>query len=235
MNGVHDVGGMHGFGSVPDDDAVFHADWERETYALNRLLLIAGVYNGHESRHATERMDPARYLSLGYFERWLDSKTALAVEKGALTSSEIDRRTAAVAAGEHALDDVTPPTDADPLTAADARAAIRTGVTDRDGSREPPRPKQPHHVPRFDSGQDVTVRNVHPAGHTRCPRYVRGARGTVQGLQGVFELPDSSAHGEEYAEPCYAVRFSLRELWGSDRSATDYVTLDLWESYLTVE
>ena len=234
MNGVHDMGGMHGFGAVPDDDAIFHADWEREMSALNRLLLVAGVYNSHESRHATERMDPAQYLSLDYFERWLDSKTALAVEKGILTTAEIDRRSAAIGAGEYTLDESEPPADAEPLTAADARDSIRTGVTDRDGSRESPTPKQHHHTSRFDSGDDVTVRDVHPTGHTRCPRYIRGASGTVQGLQGVFELPDAGAHGEEYAEPCYAVRFSLRELWGSDRSATDSVTLDLWESYLTV-
>lgn len=234
MNGVHDMGGMHGFGAVPEDDALFHADWEQHMYALNRLLLIAGVYNGHESRHATERMDPARYLSLDYFERWLESKTALAIEKGVLTERGVEQRTAAIAAGERSLESVEPPPDADPITAAEARGAIRTGVTERDADTLcSSAPVQPHHTPRFEPGQTVTVRTIHPAGHTRCPRYVRGATGTIESITGVFELPDASAHGEEYAEPCYAVRFSLRELWGPERPDTDHLTLDLWESYLT--
>lgn len=35
MNSVHDVGGMHGFGSVmrEEDEPVFHADWEKSTFA----------------------------------------------------------------------------------------------------------------------------------------------------------------------------------------------------------
>lgn len=224
MNGIHDVGGMHGFGAVPDDDAIFHADWEREMYALNRLLLTAGVYNSHESRHATERMAPARYLSAGYFERWLESKTALAVEKGALTEAEIEERTAAIAAGDVSLEAVEPPPDSDPLTAAEARAALQ------EGARAP----QPPDEARFEPGEEVTVRNASPAGHTRCPRYVRGATGTVDEIHGVFELPDAKAHGREYAEPCYAVEFTARELWGSEHSSTDRLYIDLWERYLRV-
>jgi nitrile hydratase len=233
MNGVHDMGGMHGFGSVPEDDAIFHADWERRTYALNRLLLLAGVYNAHESRHATERMDPARYLTLEYFQRWLESKTALAMENGVFSRAELDRRTAQIAAGEYAADSAAPPADAEPLTGADARAAIRTGVTDREAESASADREPPARRAEFEPGQQVTVRNAHPPGHTRCPRYARGATGTVQSVQGVFELPDASAHGEQRTEPCYAVGFSLRELWGPDGAADDHLTLDLWESYLT--
>ena len=35
MNGVHDMGGMDGFGAieVETNEPVFHADWERKTFA----------------------------------------------------------------------------------------------------------------------------------------------------------------------------------------------------------
>jgi nitrile hydratase len=232
MNGIHDMGGMHGFGAVPQDDAIFHADWERRLYALNRLLLVAGAYNSHESRHATERLAPARYLALDYFQRWLESKTELAIEKDVFSRAELERRTETIAAGNHSLDSVEPPADADPLTAADARSTIRTGVTDRESDPRPPEGDL-NGTTEYEPGQTVTVRNAHPPGHTRCPRYARGATGTVQALKGTFELPDASAHGEEVVEPCYAVRFSLDELWGAAGAEDDYLTLDLWESYLT--
>ena len=49
---------------------------------------------------------------------------------------------------------------------------------------------QPATRPRFVPGQGVRVRRMHPAGHTRCPRYVRGALGVVERVRGADELPD---------------------------------------------
>ena len=36
MNGVHDMGGMHGFGPVAAEpnEPVFHHDWEKSVFAL---------------------------------------------------------------------------------------------------------------------------------------------------------------------------------------------------------
>ena len=76
----------------------------------------------------------------------------------------------------------------------------------------------------------MTVRKAHPVGHTRCPRYVRGARGIVDRVHGCFVLPDRSAHGDgASAEPVYTVRFDARALWGE---GDGLVYVDLWESYL---
>ncbi len=35
MNGIHDMGGMHGFGPVvvEEDEPVFHAPWEKTVFA----------------------------------------------------------------------------------------------------------------------------------------------------------------------------------------------------------
>ena len=84
MSRLNDVGGMHGFGPIDteDDATTFHHEWEARVFAINRLLLKAGVYNLDEFRDAIERMEPARYLAASYYERWLAGVERLLHEKG---------------------------------------------------------------------------------------------------------------------------------------------------------
>lgn len=86
---VHDMGGQTGFGPVPaeDDGRFFHADWETRVYAIVRTLQARGVINKEfdELRDAIERIPPAEYLTLSYYERWLRGTEMLLAEKGLLT------------------------------------------------------------------------------------------------------------------------------------------------------
>jgi nitrile hydratase len=83
---------------------------------------------------------------------------------------------------------------------------------------------------RFAVGDQVRVREWHPLGHTRAPRYVQGKRGTVIRLDGVFSLPDVEYHCDQRRdEPTYSIRFEALELWGGPG---DPVHVDLWESYM---
>ena len=67
--------------------------------------------------------------------------------------------------------------------------------------------------PRYAVGDDVRVREWHPPGHTRAPRYVQGRRGTVVRVDGAFDIDDIAAHGGgSVADPLYSVRFTSREL-----------------------
>jgi nitrile hydratase len=92
---------------------------------------------------------------------------------------------------------------------------------------------QPATRPRFVPGQGVRVRRMHPAGHTRCPRYVRGALGVVERVQGADDLPDRAVYERDApVEPVYAVAFRSDELWGRGEEPPWTVALDLWESYL---
>ena len=220
MDGVHDMGGMHGFGPVPDDDAQFHADWERAVYGMDKVAKAEGWFNIDEKRHAIERMDPADYLGSTYFERWLDGLERLLVEKGHVTEAEIE-------AARADLEGVADPDAAVPEREDEAlvRAVREAFAADSDFEREGPEPS-------FEVGDPVRVRNDHPGGHTRCPRYVRRTEGEVVAFNGTHVLPDASAHGEERAEPLYTVGFDAAELWGPDREADDTVHVDLWESYL---
>lgn len=94
MNGVHDMGGMHGMGPiiVEEDEPVFHAEWERRIYALNRAMGVWNRWNIDMFRHARERIPPVRYLKASYYERTLYSLETLLVEKGFLTKEEIEER-----------------------------------------------------------------------------------------------------------------------------------------------
>jgi hypothetical protein len=86
---------------------------------------------------------------------------------------------------------------------------------------------------RFKPGETVLARNMHPVGHTRIPRYVRGKRGVVDRDHGVFVFPDTNAAlAGEKPQHVYSVRFAARELWGEDAAAGVVVYVDLWDDYL---
>ena len=220
MNGIHDMGGMHGFGRVEREtnEPVFHATWEGRVLGLTRACSVQHIFNIDESRHAIERMAPTDYLASSYYERWLDRNVRLLVEKGVITREELERRMAQLAGGS----DPAPPHSDPKLLERMLRA-----------TRERPHYRQPGPPPRFATGVRVLTRNDAPVGHTRLPRYARGKRGVIHRLHGVHVFPDSNAHGlGEQPQPLYGVRFEARELWGEDAAPNQWVHIDLWESYL---
>ena len=91
MSRINDVGGMTGFGPVVEelDEPPFHADWEAHVLAMNRALIGRKVYTLDEFRDAVERIPPATYLSLSYYEKWLQAIQTLLVEKGVCTPDEL--------------------------------------------------------------------------------------------------------------------------------------------------
>lgn len=227
MNGVHDVGGMHGFGAVdPEpDEPVFHVDWERDVFASVIALMAQGVYNLDEFRHAVERMDPVHYLQGSYYEHWLAAVELLVREKGLVSDAELGQRVQAVAADPRGFGR-PPANDPEDALANALRQGVHAGVP---AEREVPA------APRFEIGEPVRTRNLQPAGHIRLPGYVRDKPGRIAHVHGAFVLPDRHAHdGEEAPEYLYSVRFEDAAIWGDEQirgKAGNYV--DLWESYLT--
>ena len=90
MDGMHDLGGKEGFGSVrhAEGSAVFKAAWEPRANALYSLAVRLGIFNMDEYRHAIERMEPRHYLAAGYYERSLTGFATLCVEKGVVSREE---------------------------------------------------------------------------------------------------------------------------------------------------
>jgi nitrile hydratase len=222
MDGVHDLGGMQGFGPVEreENEPVFHAAWEAAVLAMQRAGGARGLFNIDEFRHGIERMAPAHYLRATYYEKWLDGVTRLLVEKGVVGAAELAERLAFFeqrpdAPATEPLTVPLPPRP--PANAKWAQDVVReTGV-----------------APRFTPGDPVRTREMHPHGHTRLPRYARGKRGVIHCCHGIHVFPDTHAHGQgEQPQPLYSVRFDARELWGESAEPNQAVHIDLWESYL---
>jgi len=215
MNGIHDMGGMDGFGPVTREanEPIFHADWERRVLAIVSVAMAAAEFNIDEFRHAIERIPPGQYLASSYYERWLSAAETLLVERGLVTREELIAK----------LNDA----------AESLRTQIASGV--RIAGPEPVKEKSGGKLPRalFAKGDRVRARNINPSGHTRIPRYVRGKRGVIARDWGVFVFPDTNAHhAGTKPQHCYSVIFEARELWGKSRSSRARVLVDLWEDYL---
>ena len=219
MDGVHDLGGMH-FGPIDrdPDERGFHARWEAVVVAMQNAVM-RGAMNIDEFRHGIERMEPAQYLGVTYFEKWLDGISRVLLEKGVITGYALDARTK--------FFEERPDAPASAALAAPLPAA---------GKRPPPEMsfvRTPAVPPRFAVGDRIVTKRAHPAGHTRLPRYARGKPGVIAQHYGTQVFPDTHAHGlGEAPQPLYRVAFDARELWGESAEPNTIVTLDLWESYL---
>ena len=216
MNGVHDLGGMHGFGPIVRDpnEPLFHADWEAHVRSIAMLAVARDYFTIDAFRYGIERMDPAHYLRAPYFERWLATTELNLIENGFLSGDELDAKTEYFR--QH------------PEAALPRRGDTAPARETPDESASPASPPL-----RFAVGNAVVTRNIHPAGHTRLPRYARGKRGIIPRLHGAQVLPDTNAVGlGENSQPLYSVRFDARELWGESAEPRQTVSLDLWESYL---
>jgi len=216
MNGVHDMGGMHGMGPIQyeKNEPVFHARWEARSLALNLAMSAWGKWNIDAGRHQIELIPPAEYLRMSYYERWYARLVACLVKTGLASQVEIDSGTPSPGSPK-----ATPA-----LTAEQAPKMLANGTP---AGREIPA------EPRFQLGHRVRARNIHPTGHTRLPRYARGKLGTIDRHHGAFVFPDTNAASlGEKPQHLYSVRFAARELWGDEASPRDTVYIDMWDDYL---
>lgn len=219
MDGVHDMGGMHGFGSVvePGHELTYHEGWEPRVFAIQMLVGLEGLGAGPGGRAVREEMDPARYLAASYYERWLYSAEQRLLRKGTIAPGDVEAVMERLRGGE------AMPQHHSAQMAERMLEFLRTRMP-----MDPP-PEQA----RFGPGQWVRVNRMHPSGHTRCPRYVRGAVGVVEAVRGADRLPDRAVYGEKVdPEPVYSVAFSSEELWGPGDEPAWTVSVDLWDSYL---
>ena len=89
MPKVHDRGGW------PNDDAIDRSehllsDWEARVDALHMVLGDKKVRNTDEMRRAIESLELEKYESLSYYEKWTAALEILMLEKGILSTEEID-------------------------------------------------------------------------------------------------------------------------------------------------
>jgi len=219
------MGGMQGAGPIApeSDEPVFHAQWEKDVFAIEVAASGQGLYNGAEFRHAIERMNWRHYLESSYYEHWLTAIETLLCEKGIIDTEELEARVKQVKEHPEAMANF-------PASNGPSQLAGRLEKIVREGGSSK---RETSQAPRFKPGDKIAVRNIHPSGHTRLPRYIRGKRGAIERVHGVFILPDTNAHGRgKNPEPVYTVRFDAREVWGEQAAVRDSLYVDLWESYL---
>jgi nitrile hydratase beta subunit len=215
MNGIHDMGGMHGMGAVQyeKNEPPYHASWEARVHAMSSAMGATGKLR-LGLRPPIENIPAAEYLRMSYYEKWLTSLIERLVASDLIARAEVENGRPDKASTPTAL----------AVSPADALAALFRipGV----------RRNQPI-AARFQAGQTVRALNINPVTHTRLPRYVRGKIGTIERDHGVFAFMETTAYSlGDKPQHVYAVRFSARELWGKQAPPQDAVYLDLYDDYL---
>lgn len=224
MNGIHDMGGMHGFGPVvrEENEPVFHEVWEGRMYAINgalRPVLPSGPGGVGGQRDVVEQLPATQYLTLSYHERRLHQLAERAIAGGLVGAQELEARVKQYQAHW------APPV---PTRAHGEAPAVSVGRL-----FTPRRAADPTGEPHFKPGDHVLARNLNWVGHNRLPRYIRWKRGSVQRVNGWYEIED--AHQERFersAQPIYTVGFDGSEVWGPECEPNLRIYLELWEGYL---
>ena len=97
MDTVHDLGGREGFGPIrgreEDDSQLFHEPWQARTWAI--CMMMMGRLRKDQTgwtldwyRHVLERIAPADYLSMNYFDKWVQATMVTLVDDGVAETEE---------------------------------------------------------------------------------------------------------------------------------------------------
>ena len=214
MDGIHDMGGMDGFGKVEveQNEPPFHEKWEGRVMAMQRAMGYAGAWQIDHARYAQERIRPDIYLDASYYQKWALAMETNIVERGLAGADELK-------AG-HALRPAKPlPRKFTPGMAAN--------LTRGSFYRQQQAPA------RFKVGDRVRSKNMHPATHTRLPRYAREKTGVIERCHGCHMFPDSVASNRgDNPQWLYTVVFDGRDLWGPDSDPALKVSIEAFEPYL---
>ncbi len=96
MNGIHDMGGMDGFGPIQPapHEPTFHEAWEGRVFALSTAMGGMMPFSIDQFRYMREQIDPIAYLKASYYEHWLIVLERQLAETGLVTGGEIAGRMA---------------------------------------------------------------------------------------------------------------------------------------------
>ena len=96
---THDRGGWPIAGFI-DKDEHQTMDWEMHLDGLVGVLRQKCIVKTDELRRAIESIEPRKYESLKYYERWMEAVESLLIEKAILTKGEVDQKVAELQKGK---------------------------------------------------------------------------------------------------------------------------------------
>lgn len=232
----HNLGGLEGLGPVEFEKRVFVESWEQRIFGIHVAMMglsqhldaakatptkFKDVWTWADLRQGAEAMNPFDYFKYRYYEKWLGGICEFWLEKGYISPSELEAKTAMY------LEKADAPQPASSESAIDDQVIeyLRTGdPAIRDVDRQP----------KFSAGQTVKIRDIHPVEHTRLPGYLRNKTGIVdvvyEGCYTYFCSTGPDGLGEPM--PVYCVRFAPQDIWGKMAEPNSSVYADLYEVYL---
>ena len=207
MDGIHDMGGFHGFGPVdPTNEKSFANDAERRIYAMNMLSIMQGVYNIDKTRYYMENVHPADYLGTSYWERWVGMVETLYAEHGITAQSDKTAIEGTRSLPAEALWDIFRTMKVGPAPA----------LAD----------------PAYKVGDLVRMRCDSVPTHTRLPRFLRGRTGRIERYMGIFRFADAFAADRAEHQHVYSVSFTGDEMWGEGCEENTSVQIEIYEPYI---
>ena len=221
MDGIHDCGGMQGFGSVirETDEPVFHHPWEKRVFALTMAAPFVTEFDDDQFRKHIERIPTSQYTASSYYELWLEGLIRQLREMDVVDDVELETG--------HSMNCLPEKFDTkNQAQESELESIVNSGLS----KAMPFSSEYPH---RFSVGDQVKTRSHMTRSHNRLPRYARGKTGVIVAENGYFIFADSNADRSE-ADPqmLYTVEFEGEELWGIDAEIGTSLHLDLWDAYL---
>lgn len=101
MRGHHDMGGLPG--APVERGEHDHALWEKRVDAMMLLLSQPKrqLLRVDELRRNIEALPPDAYDEMSYYERWISAIANALLQRGVISTDELGRKMAEVAAREH--------------------------------------------------------------------------------------------------------------------------------------
>ncbi|MFT5506441.1 MAG: nitrile hydratase beta subunit [Gammaproteobacteria bacterium] len=220
MDGIHDLGGMQGFGPVDIeiDEPVFHHEWEKRVFALALAAPFVVEFGDDQFRRQIENLSPKQYLNSSYYQLWLEGMINQLKECDAISDQELIQ-----SIGINPL-----PGQYDCNN--QAQAAGLQEIAEAGISQAMPEATGPH---RFSVGDTVVTCEHIDSVHTRLPQYARGKTGRVIDERGIFMFADSnSVDFNPKPQMLYSIEFLAVDLWGDEAQPGDTLCLDLWDDYI---
>ncbi len=221
MDGIHDCGGMQGFGPInrETDEPVFHHEWEKRVFALSIATSFVTVFGDDQFRKQIERIPPSEYINNSYYALWLEALISQLKDMKVIDDNELERGAS-----------ITPLPKCFDISKQAQAVGLEEVVK---GGASQAMPDSDEYPQRFKTGDKIRTRPTMSYGHNRLPRYARNKTGTIISENGNFVFADSNAEQAGLnPQMLYTVEFKSEELWANNAEPGGTVCLDLWDAYL---